>query len=441
MTEEFALEKGAIDESTFMEVPRRRRPSSFRVHDVTTRVILNSQGGRSFEADVHVDGGIGRASTPRAIVAGRREQKLSKLSTGGGVREIECIKSAVRSLEGKHFATQREFDQQFAPLGCLAGLGSDVSLALSLAFCRASAKAQNLSLCGHLSTLVGRAPAVPNPIVNVFSGGVHGGNIPFQQLMIIPRNDCFSDDLEAGVLVYGEIEKLIKINDQLVGYSSSSGMLTKISDLEKLFDILSDTLVRLGLTDCVSLGTDVAAEHLECGEGLYRLHHDQKPVTLDELAAYHRKLLKTYNFDFYEDPFGPDDDHHWRDLTRDVKHDTMIVGDDLFATNSENIDVGLATGILLKMNQIGTVSGTLEAAQVARASGMELCVSHRSKETEDTGICDLAVALGADLIKIGGPRRGDRTGKYNQLLRLSQQLPLSSSGLNSTSDWVRRVLR
>jgi len=143
-------------------------------------------------------------------------------------------------------------------------------------------------------------------------------------------------------------------------------------------------------------------------------------MSSEELAAYHRGFLDDYNFRFYEDPFGPDDEAPWRALTEYAPPSTIIVGDDLFATNVKNIDPELASGILLKMNQVGTVSGTLDAATMAREAGMKLIVSHRSKETEDTAMADLAVAVGAELIKVGGPRRGDRIAKYNQLIRLAE---------------------
>jgi enolase len=386
------------------------------------RTILNSQGGLSVEAELHVPGATGTGSAPRAIIAGRRERRLSEDASLGRGTSDPRVKALLTNLRGRHLESQDAFDDIFGPGSDWADLGSDISLALSLAYCRAQAAAANETLQQRLSTLGGFVPAMPYPIVNIFSGGVHGGRIPFQQLMIIPRGSDILNNVSVAVSVYGEVENEAKSKDWLTGYSASSGMLTTLSDLRQLFDIISAAVERMGLSREVALGTDVAAEHLELGRSLYRLHPDQPPVTLDELALFHRSLLADYNFCFFEDPFGPDDAVHWRALTAEAGHRTMIVGDDLFATNADNIDPGLATGILLKMNQIGTLSGTLKAATTARAAGMRLCVSHRSKETEDTAMCDLAVGLGADLIKIGGPRRGDRIAKYNQLMRLSERL-------------------
>lgn len=178
----------------------------------------------------------------------------------------------------------------------------------------------------------------------------------------------------------------------------------------------------MGLSGDVALGTDVTAEHLEAGKGHYRFGPEHPVISSNELAELHKELPGSYRFAFYEDPFEPNDETVWRDLTAFAGPETAVVGDDLFATNVENIRPGLASGILLKMKQVGTVSGTWRAADRARALGMQLCVSHRSKETEDTAMCDLAVGIGAHMIKIGGPRRGGRIAKYNQLLRLSDAL-------------------
>lgn len=403
-------------QSALRQVPHRA------IEGLTVRSILNSQGGLSVEAEVSVDGRVGIGSVPRAIIPGRRERKLTEDADLGCVKKNTKIRDLSRFLESYAFENQSAFDTLFEDSGPFADLGSDISLALSLAVCRAQAKADQLTLKERLSNLAGFAPAMPKPIVNIFSGGVHGGRIPFQQLMIIPRDADTSNNLKIALLVYGEVEKYAKSKDLLSGYSASSGMLTQGTRLHQLFDIIASTIDRLGLCHVVALGTDVAAEHLETGDGRYRLGPDNAPISPAELAAFHRNLLETYNFCFYEDPFGPDDAKEWTDLTADTADKTMVVGDDLFATNAKNIQPGLASGILLKMNQVGTISGTIKAAKTACDAGMRLCVSHRSKETEDTAMCDLAVGLGADLIKIGGPRRGDRIAKYNQLLRLSETL-------------------
>lgn len=400
--------------------------SNCEIKSVSLRTILNSQAGRSLEARVVLkNGSVGVGSAPRAIIPGRRERNLFDEARLGCCDENPTVVELAGYLQGYSCADQREFDALFSEGGPYAALGSDVTLALSLAFCRAASNATGCTMAQLLGGLTELQPALPHPIINIFSGGVHGGDLSHQQLMIIPQLSELVDDLEVAIEVYNKMEAHVKGEGQLLGYSASSGMLATISDPRHLFDLISTTIDQMGLTDQVALGTDVAAEHLETGDGRYRL--GGKTLNGDEFETYHRGLLDDYNFCFYEDPFGPDDDQHWRALTRYADEKTMIVGDDLFATNARNIKPGLASGILLKMNQVGTVTGTLDAAVAARDCGMQLVVSHRSKETEDTSMCDLAYAVGADLIKIGGPRRGDRIGKYNQLVRLAEEAEIDRS--------------
>ena len=391
-----------------------------RVDTITVRTILNSQGGRSFEANLRLqDGSVGFGAAARAIIPGRRERDLTASEKLGSQKDAPNIVKLRKYLQGRSFESQRDFDALFSDGGQFVDVGADIALALSLSYCRAQARSCGCSLKDQLVGLSDLEPGMPHPLVNVFSGGEHGGYISYQQLMIIPQHDRIHDDIETALHVYGEIEKMVTAKGMVEGYSASSGMLTTSSDLRELFDIIANTIERLGLSDYVMLGTDVAAEHLEQGDGTYKVVGDEI-MTSEELAAFHRGFLDDYNFYFYEDPFGPDDEDPWRALTKYAPSSTIIVGDDLFATNVKNIDPELASGILLKMNQVGTVSGTLDAAIAARKAGMKLIVSHRSKETEDTAMADLAVAVGAELIKVGGPRRGDRIAKYNQLIRLAE---------------------
>lgn len=400
--------------------------SNCSIQSVSLRTILNSQAGRSLEARVVLDNGsVGLGSAPRAIIPGRRERNLVDSARLGPCDGNAAVVELAGYCQGYSCESQQEFDALFTDGGPFGALGSDVTLALSLAFCRAAASAQKCTLAEYLCGLTDLESAMPHPIINIFSGGVHGGDLPHQQLMMIPQQTDLVDDIEIALDVYNTMERHLKAEGQLLGYSASSGMLARISDPRRLFDLISTTVDQMGLTDQVALGTDVAAEHLEVGDGTYKL--GGKTLNGDEFEVYHRGLLDDYNFCFYEDPFGPDDDLHWRALTAYAESKTMIVGDDLFATNAKNINPGLASGILLKMNQVGTVTGTLDAAVAARNCGMQLVVSHRSKETEDTSMCDLAYAVGAELIKIGGPRRGDRICKYNQLLRLAEETGISTS--------------
>jgi enolase len=393
---------------------------SFQIDALSVRSILNSQGSLSIEAEVSSAGTRGIGSAPRAIVPGRREKRLTADANLGNMNQHPSVQTLKSYLTSRGFSSQTQFDEIFESEGEFEDIGTDISLAVSLAVCRAQSKLYHRPFYKNLSNLANCSPSMPRPIINVFSGGVHGRKVPFQQLMIVPQYETIRENIDVGIRIYSNIEKHMKSRDLLEGYSSSSGMLPKVTNLFELFDIISNEIERLGVQRSVALGTDVAAEHLEVGPQLYRLNASHGVVSLQDLLELHKTLLDSYNFAFFEDPFGPADEAAWRNLTAYAGECTTVVGDDLFATNADNIESGLASGILLKMNQIGTVTGTLRAAEKACEFGMQICVSHRSKETEDTAMCDLAYGIGADMIKIGGPRRGDRIAKYNQLLRLSE---------------------
>ncbi len=263
---------------------------------------------------------------------------------------------------------------------------------------------------------------MPHPLVNVFSGGIHGASagIPFQQIMILPRFPTAAEDIRAAVAVYDAVEAEMKAKSLLVGYSASSGLLAASLDYRGALDIVRETVARLGHDGRIDIAFDAAAEHLKSADGSYRI--GDRRLSGEELLELYCRLADDYPIGLIEDPFDPADTALWRRLTAAVGHRVSVVGDDLFATDPANITgaEGTANAVLLKMNQVGTVTATLRAVRAVRACEMKLYVSHRSCETDDTAMCDLAVAVAADAIKIGGPRRGDRIGKYNRLLELAE---------------------
>jgi enolase len=395
---------------------------TYRVQRARMRGILDSRGRVAPEAELRLAGGaVGTASCPRAIAAGRRELALSPALEIGTLSAADDLTVVLGKIQGTSFHTQHEFDALLEGLQAEARAGADVALALSLAFARACAQASGQSLFRYMCGLANVRPAIPHPLVNVFSGGIHGGRdqVPFQQIMIVPEYDTIESDIRATLTVYDAIERRAAAEGRIVSHSASSGLLVG-EPYEALLEQLRQQLQAVGMSANVAIGLDVAAEHLKRPDGRYQFAG--RLITGEELAAIHRDLVGEYPIRFLEDPFDPDDVDLWRSLATAVAGRAWVIGDDLFATNVNHIAKGLASGILLKMNQIGTLTGTLRAAEAARNAGMILCVSHRSGETEDTAMCDLAVALGARFIKIGGPRRGDRTAKYNQLLRLAEEL-------------------
>ena len=390
---------------------------TFTVETVFLRGILNSAGGVSVEAEVHLaDGARGRGSVPVALAPGRREKPRSTIAALGRVDGGGPAAETLRHLRGRAFDDQRAFDAVLEE--SLEEVGADVALALSLAFCRAAARARATPLVGHLSALAGSQAGLPHPLANLFSGGIHaaGEAVPFQQIMIAPRLDTFAEDVEAVLAIYGDVEA--RLGARIEGYSAASGMLVEGVGWRDLLAEARAGIERSAFGAAVSLAVDVAAEHLRNADGTYRFGGDV--VDGESLGATLREAVEAYGIAYVEDPFDADDAHLWRALTGALSGQAVVVGDDLFATEADRIEAGLAGGVLLKMNQAGTVSATLRAARRGRAAGMRLMLSHRSRETEDTAMCDLAVALGADSIKIGGPRRGDRIAKYNRLLRLAE---------------------
>jgi enolase len=391
-----------------------------RVH---FRGILESRGKLTIEAELELqDGNLGWASSPVAIAPGRREQRRSFIQHLGPLDGEAVFSELRRRIETVRFNSQSHFDSFVEQIPAAIDLGADVRLVLSVAFCRATSKAQGISLLDQLVRLSGGPPAVSRPLVNIFSGGVHDSTcrIPFQQIMFTPDFGDIRANIEAGLAVYAAVEKRLEKSGREFRHSASSGMqLSGVGHVE-LFEELHEVIGQMNYPrEKAPLAVDVAAEHLRTENGCYRF--GTAIVSGDELFERLKEIVRKYNVQFLEDPFDPSDEELWRSATSELSS-TVVVGDDLFATNSANIKPGLATGILLKLNQVGSVTGAIQAAQTARQAGLVLCVSHRSGETEDTVMCDLAVAVGATYIKVGGPRRGDRIAKYNQLIRLAEHL-------------------
>ncbi|MBF9130148.1 hypothetical protein I0C86_14460 [Plantactinospora sp. S1510] len=386
-----------------------------RITGLRLRGILDSRARATVEADVVLDDRYhGRGSSPRAIAPGRRERPLGDPTLLGPLAPGELH----RALLGQDVDDQADLDLRVAR----SDVGAAETLAVSLAFARAVASAHGLTLHRYLARLAGTTPRVPRLLVNVFSGGIHGNGPPagFQQIMVIPDTGGLTGDIELARVVFDEAERQVQQRFGPARFSPSSGLLVPV-DSERQLTLLHDVVAAAGGTGAVSYGVDVAAEHLVERPGAYRLGPDV--LSSAELAGRLSALVERYPLSYLEDPFDPADEPAWRALRRDLPPTTTVIGDDLFATDAARVDSSLADGILLKLSQAGTLTATLEASRAAREAGLVSAVSHRSGETEDTAMCDLAVGVGAELIKVGGPRRGDRLAKYNQLLRLAETVP------------------
>lgn len=387
---------------------------------LTMRGILDSRGQPTVEAELRLDGAVGRGSCAVAIKPGRLERRrqvhtgaLGDLNGGPAGRLLQ------RELVGLQPAGQQDLDRRLRELDDEHGLGADVTLAVSLAYARAAASAAGLPLRQWMvAGAAGGRPTPPGLLVNVFSGGIHHGGIPgsFQQIMLIPRGGDVVADIHAALAVYAVLERETGTRS----LSASSGLLVPDCTTEwqlGLLDRAAATLTKA--TTAAAIGLDIAAEHLATGSGNYLFEgREYSSVAFADLLL---NLAARYRIEYVEDPFDPADTGAWEAFLPAARAaGVTVVGDDLFATDAARVRPGLADALLLKLSQAGTLTATVAAASRARAAGLGLVVSHRSGETEDTAMCDLAMAVGAEFIKVGGPRRGDRIAKYNQLLRLAE---------------------
>lgn len=375
--------------------------------------ILNSEGKEAFEVELITDNNFKAiASSPSAIIPGRREiittNKVSKSDLNEMINEI--CKNEIEN--------QSEFDSILNKY--MQILGSNICLPFSLAFARLMAQVQNITLIQYISKIAdyNHEKKSPIPLVAIFSGGVHNKkqNGSIQNIMIAVNIHPFSKAIKAISEIYSYIENELKKRDILKAYGASSGMIVDEITVEEKFEMVIDTIKTLQYEKEVSIAIDVAAEHFYKNK-IYK--YQGKNVSSEELKDVLNQYIKKYNITYIEDPFDSDDNEYWKKMKSENKN-IDLVGDDLFATQDKYINNELANGIIIKMNQVGTLTGTIKAFRKANQENMITCVSQRSIETEDTFMCDLAVALNTKYIKIGGPRRGDRIVKYNHLLRLEE---------------------
>jgi enolase len=388
------------------------------IAELGLRGILDSRGQPTVEAEVVLaDGRRGRASSPAAIAPGQRERPHSRIDRLGplGGHAVDALRV---ELLGARFDNQGALDACLAGLPVAGSLGAGVTAAISIAFLRATAG--DGGEVAAIAALAGTRPAVPRVLVNIWSGGIHdpAGSLPYQQVMFAPDTGSFAEDLAAALAVYAEVERGAGALGPIV-LSASSGMILPGRTLTELLDRLADAIGRVTPHDRAGIGIDAAAEHRLAADGTYRFGGEH--VDGARALAQYRAFLAAYPISYLEDPFAPDHVDLWRELCATLAPRTRLFGDDLFATDATRVDPELAGGVVIKVSQCGTLSGALAAATNARTHRMAICVSHRSGETEDPFICDLAVGLAADYLKIGGPRRCDRTARYNQLVRLAER--------------------
>jgi len=410
-----------------------------RIKDVIAREILDSRGNPTVEVDVVLEGGVmGRAAVPSGASTGSREALElrdgdAKRYAGKGVlKAIDHIERAIApAIIGVEAVNQVFLDETMKDLDGTdnkAKLGANAMLAVSMAAARAAADLLGMPLYRYLGGT--NTKLLPVPLLNVLNGGAHAdNNVDVQEFMIVPAGfDNFGRALRAGVECYHALKSVLKAQKLSTAVGDEGGFAPNLKSNEQALEVLVEAIKKAGYKPGkdVALALDVAASEFY-KKGSYVLEAEAKPKKSgDELIAIYEKWCAKYPIVSIEDGMAEGDWAGWGKLTQKLGAKVQLVGDDLFVTNTailaKGIDQGIANSVLIKVNQIGTLTETFDCIQMAHRAGYSCVASHRSGETEDTLISDMAVALNLGQIKTGAPARGERTAKYNQLLRIEEEL-------------------
>jgi len=411
------------------------------IADVHAREILDSRGNPTVETDVILKSGArGRAAVPSGASTGEREalelrDNDPKRYLGKGVRQACAnvngeIKQALIGMDAREQSAIDEAMIELDGTPTKSRLGANALLAVSLATARAAAAGANLPLYRYLNGLAGAVPMqMPVPMMNIINGGAHAdNNIDFQEFMILPVGaPSFSEALRAGTEVFHALKKVLQGMKLNTAVGDEGGFAPDLKSNEEALQVILRGIEKAGYrpgTD-VALGIDAASSEFS-KNGKYELHSEGASLSPDQLVDKFAAWVAKYPIITIEDGMGENDWEGWAMLTDKLGEKIQIVGDDLFVTNTailaRGIKNGIANSILIKVNQIGTLSETLAAISMARQAGYTAVISHRSGETEDAFIADLAVATGTGQIKTGSLSRSDRVAKYNQLLRIEEEL-------------------
>jgi enolase len=408
---------------------------------ILAREILDSRGNPTVEADVVLeDGRRGRACVPSGASTGSREALELRDGDrerylGKGVRQaVANIRDRIApTLIGKKVTEQRELDRLMCALDGTPNkslLGANAILAVSLACARAAAEARTMPLYRYIAELHGTAEVrLPVPMMNILNGGEHAdNNVDIQEFMVQPVSmRSFNEALRCGAEVFHALKAVLRGRHLNTAVGDEGGFAPDLPSNAAALEVIAEAIEKAGyrLGDDVTLALDCAASEF-CRDGVYRLEGEGREYGSAEFAEYLADLTDRYPILSIEDGMDESDWNGWRLLTERLGRRTQLVGDDLFVTNTEilarGIEQDIGNAILIKLNQIGSLSETLDAIRMAQRAGFGTVISHRSGETEDTTIADLAVGVGAGQIKTGSLSRSDRVAKYNRLLRIEEEL-------------------
>ena len=405
-----------------------------KIKNVIGREILDSRGNPTVEVDVILENGMmARAAVPSGASTGEREAlelrdgDKNRFMGKGVLKAVENVNTVIRDrVVGMEVEDQRAIDNAMIELDgteTKSKLGANAILGVSMACLKAAA----MNAGEPLYAYVGNGTTLPVPMMNIINGGAHADNsLDFQEYMIIPQADTIHERVRIGSEVFHNLKNVLKEHGYATGVGDEGGFAPDLKSNKEGFALIMETINRAGYTDKdVKLGIDVAASEFY-KDGKYVLAGEGVSLTTDELIEYYKDLISKYPIITIEDPVDENDWEGFTKVTQEIGDKVQLVGDDLFVTNKKYLQKGIdnhaGNAILIKVNQIGTISETIDTINLAKENGYNTVISHRSGETEDTTIADLAVGLDLGQIKTGSMSRTDRMCKYNQLLRIEEEL-------------------
>ena len=409
-----------------------------KIDVVGAREILDSRGNPTIEVEVLLeDDAFGRAAVPSGASTGAfeahesRDGDKSRYQGKGVLNAVNAVLDEVNeAVEGIDSADQRAVDAALIALDGTPNkerIGANAILGVSLANARAAAESAELQLYEYLGE--NKGVTLPVPLMNIINGGAHADTgVDIQEFMIVPLGaETYGEALRWGVEVYHTLKSLLHAQGLSTGLGDEGGFAPELPTNAAALDLISEAIAKAGYTlgKDIALALDVAAtEFYDEASGTYKF--EGKQLSTDEMIAYYEGLVAKYPLVSIEDPLAEDDWAGWTKITAALGEKVQLVGDDLYVTNPARLQKGIdekaGNAILVKVNQIGTLTETRDAVELAQSNGMNAIISHRSGETEDTFIADLAVATNAGQIKTGAPARSERVAKYNQLLRIEEEL-------------------
>ncbi len=408
------------------------------ITDIVAREILDSRGNPTVEVDVFLeDGATGRAAVPSGASTGAheavelRDEDDSRYGGKGVLNAVENVNDKIApEIIDMDATDQIGIDRLMIEMDATPNkslLGANAILGVSMAVAKAAAESLQIPLYRYLGGVF--ACTLPVPMMNILNGGKHAdSNVDFQEFMVMPVGvETFSDALRMGAECFHSLKKVLKGRDLNTAYGDEGGFAPNLGSNEEAIQIIVEAIEQAGYRpgEEIYIALDPATSELY-EDGKYNLKGEGRILTSEEMVGYWASLVNKYPIISIEDGLAEDDWAGWKLLTERIGEHVQIMGDDLFVTNTERlargIKEGVANSILIKVNQIGTLTETLEAIEMAKRAGYTAVVSHRSGETEDSTIADIAVATNAGQIKTGAPNRTDRVAKYNQLLRIEEQL-------------------